>query len=207
MHITLTPIQDASSPQWSEWKEIYLSSFPENERMSDNFFEDVFSQKGLNEDNTITVLAVVDSEDPFAVLGIVVHEIVEEERYAFVWYLAVAEEYRSSGIGSGVYSQLLAQFKSRNCDCLLYEVEIPEEGDSTHSQARRRIKFYERQGARVLGGYHYMQSVDNGSDPIPMYIMIHLFRTLDFNEMFDACKSCFQSEFTPSGEPCFLSEY
>lgn len=108
----------------------------------------------------------------------------DDNRSDFVYmdYIAVDKRIRGSGIGGQMYFSALAQahvdacFRGRRLRGLVYEVERPElaadEEDRTLRQ--RRIKFYERRGARVLDGIDFVQpSLGEGLPEVPLHLVYH----------------------------------
>lgn len=66
-------------------------------------------------------------------------------------YLAIAEEHRGEGLGSFFLRQLA--FGLRDADCVVGEVEDPEQAgnEETRTQRERRLRFYLRSGYRETG--------------------------------------------------------
>jgi hypothetical protein len=76
-----------------------------------------------------------------------------------------------------VYRQVTEElFTNRNIETLVFEVEKPEVMGAESSEAahiaRRRIDWYQRQGARLLDGIRYVQSV-GWQPPVEMNLMFH----------------------------------
>jgi GNAT superfamily N-acetyltransferase len=98
----------------------------------------------------------------------------EHEAADYLWYLATRPERRNSGVGARLLQELLRRTFERG-RALLFEVELPEMAAliSTEDEewARRRIAWYRRHGARLLGGIEYLQDV--GWQPShPMGLML-----------------------------------
>lgn len=80
----------------------------------------------------------------------------------FIEHFAVNPLRRSTGLGSAMLQDLTRQQTCRIC----LEVELPE-----NDLAKRRIRFYERNGF-FLNQYPYVQpSLSKGRSPIPLLIM------------------------------------
>jgi hypothetical protein len=92
-----------------------------------------------------------------------------------------------------------------NAQVLLFEVEIPEKAHvaegSGEEFAARRINWYRRQGARVLGGVRYFQSVDRPLPPVEMHIMAHPLEPMSAAAIFDLALELFGEAITPVGVP------
>jgi GNAT superfamily N-acetyltransferase len=123
------------------------------------------------------------------------YEFVPGSNAAALWYLAVTPEHRGKGIGSKVYQEIrqrIARDDPRT-KALFYEVEDP---DTTHAAeerqlAIRRIAFYQSNGAQLLRGIHYTQSV-GWQPPIPMHLMVHPYQEIEVDEVFELAQSIFQ---------------
>lgn len=82
--------------------------------------------------------------------------------FAYVEHFAVASTYRNGGVGANILGQLQNKIKK----LIVLEVERPET-----EIARRRIKFYERNGF-FLNDYDYVQPpISQGKNPVPLFIM------------------------------------
>jgi len=135
------------------------------------------------------LLAAVAKNDEL--VGMASYEVARDSGLACLWYLAVVPERRSQGTGSCLYREIVRRASECGCRLLLFEVEIPEEGHSEEMSelARRRIGFYQRLGAGVLDGVHYIQSVGPHQPAIPMHIMLHPLESLELDEAFRIAKS------------------
>lgn len=86
------------------------------------------------------------------------------DTFSFVEHFAVDPNYRNSGIGAAMLSELVEMCPNRIC----LEVELPE-----GELACRRIGFYQR-NRFVLNDYTYMQpAISQGKNPIPLRIMTY----------------------------------
>lgn len=80
----------------------------------------------------------------------------------FIEHFAVNPLCRNTGLGSALLQDMIRQQTHRIC----LEVELPE-----NDLAKRRIRFYERNGF-FLNQYPYVQpSISKGRSPIPLLIM------------------------------------
>lgn len=122
-------------------------------------------------------------------LGIAYFETDPELRAGFLWYLALRAGDRGRGLGATLYRHLANQCRDAGMQLLIFEVEIPEQESLTW--AERRIAWYRRQGAQLLGGIRYLQSVDTGGDPVEMHLMAHLFAPATPNEVFEVASGLF----------------
>ena len=113
-------------------KELYLSSFPEEERKSINFIET------LRKEDKCTVLAA-EEDGKFSGLAI----MLTDSKYALIDYLAVDTESRGTGLGSKILDCLKEKYRDK---CLFLEREtVTHTADNAYDRARRR-RFYLKNG-------------------------------------------------------------
>jgi ribosomal protein S18 acetylase RimI-like enzyme len=93
--------------------------------------------------------------------------IYDLEQANAIWldYLAITEQSRNKGYGA-ILLNLLAQYKPDGLG-LLFEVEIPVEGENKNNQLRR-VNFYERLGAKKLD-VRYEFPTNIGGFPMYLY--------------------------------------
>lgn len=95
--------------------------------------------------------------------------IYEFEHLQGVWldYMAINKAYQGSGFGSLLLKKLI-NWKQNGFSGLFIEVEIPEENEGiTRENQLRRIRFYERFGAKRLQMPYQLPTVYGG---LPMYL-------------------------------------
>jgi GNAT superfamily N-acetyltransferase len=104
--------------------------------------------------------------------------MLAEPAVAFLVYLAVDENLRGGGIGTALFEQALAEGVRRVERAglaprgMVWEVDIPEQAASPEEadRRRRRIRFFERLGGRLLDTPYRQPPVD-GVTPVPMRLM------------------------------------
>lgn len=146
------------------------------------------------------MLAALDESGKF--IGLVNYDFCSDFRAALLWYLAAIPEVRNQGIGSKCYQELVRRSKEWGARAIVFEVELPEHSDDA-DLARRRIGFYKRQGARLLTGIHYLQTVGSHQPLTPMNIMVHPLEPMTPPEAFDIAKALFGELLTQTGELAF----
>ncbi|HVK02857.1 MAG TPA: GNAT family N-acetyltransferase [Armatimonadaceae bacterium] len=178
----LVPIESVHDPRLVPALRVYHESFPLHEQMSVPFWFETVLSLPLPDTH---LLAVVDDETDGATVGMVFYQTVagaggdNAPPVALLWYLCTRGDRRGAGLGAAAYQTLVRTLFANGIAALVFEVEIPEEagaqehGGEAAEMARRRIAWYRRNGARVLEGVRYLQSVDNGSEPTPMHLMVH----------------------------------
>jgi GNAT superfamily N-acetyltransferase len=190
--------------QWSAWKRIYYDSFPENERMSERYFLQMFEEKARGEGHDKHMLIMLESQETGTVpVGMSYHEFDRELGVGFLWYLAIQRESRNKGYGTAFYAELIKRAKSDGARLLAFEVEIPELAAAKSAEnaewARRRIAWYRRQGAFVLEGVEYYQEVDTGVAPTRMFLMLHPLAPIDAEQGFSLARALFPDTLQQTG--------
>ena len=129
----------------AEFQRIYEDSFPSEERRP--FKELITDQHAGN-------YTMYVSFEKKKVKGIISLFRPSNCKFVLLDYFAVHPEYRSKGMGSGLFKELIAECqKTRKILCL--EVEQPLSDDVTDDRCRR-ISFYRKGGAKVLTNYTYL---------------------------------------------------
>lgn len=186
--VEIREILSAADPAWEGWKEVYLASFPEQERMSEAFFLRFLGRKELGEASQSHMLVMTPEAAAGEVLGLGFYEFSSALATGFLWYLATQPGHRGRGLGAHLYAELVRRLRAERARLLLFEVEIPEvasrEGAEAAEFARRRIAWYRRLGAQVLCGVEYFQTVDGPAAPVPMHVMAHRFEPLSVEEVY-----------------------
>lgn len=183
-------VESTADPAWEGWLRIYHDSFPENERMTDGYLRDLLARRAAGEAPGAHLLSLAPAGDPERPLGIAFYEVDPEPEAAYLWYLATRAGDRGRGCGAGLYAEIARRCRAAGLRLLLFEVERPESEDAT-PYAQRRIDWYRRQGALLLGGVHYLQSVDRPIEPVEMHLMAHPFAALGAEEVFRVAEHVF----------------
>ena len=194
--VKIREIETAHDTAWEGWNRIYYDSFPENERMSDGYFQSVLQRKANSAETNTHLLVMMPSEEPERVIGMAYYEVDTENQAGFLWYLATQSEQRGQGYGAILYANILQRLRENGARILLYEVEMPalasQESAQQGALAERRIGWYRRQGAAVLEGVQYFQTVDApGMEPVEMHIMAQPFAPMDAEQVFASASQSF----------------
>jgi GNAT superfamily N-acetyltransferase len=189
-HLTTHRIVSSTDPKWQEWKAIYDSSFPPNEKMSDNFFVEIFQNGDTNQHILAVTLLDIDE-----VVAIGHFEVATEFKAAYLWYIATQSEQRSQGIGRLLYHEICKQIASEGGEVMFIEVEIPSLCHTPEESllATRRINWYLRQGAKLIQGIKYEQTVDSGFPPTEMWLMAHPLIPLEAKDIHHRCSEMFDT--------------
>jgi GNAT superfamily N-acetyltransferase len=152
------------------WLDLYETAFPFAERVPVSLLLGMLKEK--KED--FHMLAALDEEDAFAGLAFYILPATANGRAGFLWYLATRPDLRGQGLGAWMYRGVLARLP-RSVEALYYDVEIPALAESPEGQnlARRRIRFYQRLGARVLTGITDQMRAAPDRPLLSLHLMVH----------------------------------
>jgi len=173
------------------WLDIYETSFPPNERILVSRFLEILREKELGRAADDILLACLDASGEVA--GMAHYRLAPQLRAAFLWYLAVAAQKRCAGLGTLIYQKIVAATRQPPFRALIFDVEMPENAPDAHGRqlAERRIQFYRRNGAFILGGIEYMQRVGWHQPPIQLHLMVHPYGNLDGPQAFEIARQAF----------------
>ena len=187
MKIDLHDVHGLTDPCLLPALKLYEQAFPLYEQMTTSFWiENLRDMPG----KARHFLAAIDREND-EVVGMAFYEICRSApalAVARLWYLCTREERRGQGLGSRMYGILISRLFAEGVRAVAFEVERPDaaidHGDDQAELAARRIQWYRRNGAMLLQNVDYLQYVDNGLPPTPMYLMIHPQAPLSGEEAF-----------------------
>lgn len=197
-HLQYIEITDLNDPLLLPWLDLYEKAFPPNERILVSGHLRVLKARAAGMPTDEHILAALDEGGELVGMARV---MIRANEVAYLWYIAILPSRRGQGLGAAFYREIIRRAEGANCPALIFEVEIPERAiDQMHRQtALRRIGFYRRLGAKVLGGIHYLQSVGPHQPPTPMHIMAHTFRPMDAKEVFVLAQALFDDAVQPVG--------
>ena len=197
--IQIREISDIMDDFLFPWLDLYETAFPSHEKMLVSSLLKILKNKSQGEDGNMFFLAATDENGKF--IGLSLFEVSKECPAAFLWYLAVTPEYRNKGIGAVLYNSVIERLQPYKLKAAIFEVEIPSECKTEEKSqlALRRIQFYKRQGALLMGGIHYLQSVGSHEPLTPMYIMVHPFEKCSPGEAFNLAHCIFGQNLTQTG--------
>ena len=120
----------------TKFKEMFKEAFIKSERMS------VFLMNLLSLKNDVVFNVITDTKDN--VLGF--YYVYSKDGILFLYYLAVAKEYRGNGVGYKILTSLETEF-SLNSQSEFYVIaESVREGEEISNIKKRRCDFYTRFG-------------------------------------------------------------
>jgi ribosomal protein S18 acetylase RimI-like enzyme len=202
--VTLTAqfheITTLNDPYFPAFMDIYQESFPLSEQMRFSWWLALLRKKEADPDAGGRLLVLIEEE---VVVAMAYYEEGDADAPAYLWYLATRPDARGKGTGARLYQEILARVEGAGSPALLFEVETPAEAALLSVEAadfaRRRIEWYRRLGAKLLGGIHYEQSV--GWQPaLEMHIMVHAFQEVDPGSAFACAKAVLGEEIQEIGE-------
>jgi ribosomal protein S18 acetylase RimI-like enzyme len=132
-------------------KNIYESSFPENERRD---FEDVIK---LLTNQQFTLFSIKFEIETVGMLS-----VWEFSEFSYIEHFAIDEDFRSEGIGT----YILKQFISKQEKQIILEVDLPNDNLSL-----KRIRFYESFGFNICREEYIQPPYSKFKEAVPMLIM------------------------------------
>jgi len=188
-------IMNTADVLWAPWQEIYLASFPPNERMTLSYFEQILVRREV--DDPLHILAMMDPEDQNHVVCIAHYEVDIARKLSILRYLATGAGLRGNGFGAEMYLAVRDRSRTDGADLMVFEVEIPAVTAGTSPEtaelARRRIQWYGRLGAVMVHGIRYTLDVDSTDERTPMYLMVHTDSEMDPEEIYGRLSAFFGS--------------
>ncbi len=172
MSIEVHKITTAPENTMAQIRKLYEMSFPPAElREFERIAGDLVSPNG---ERRTSLLAAIEGE---SVLGISIYAVFPRESLAYLWYLCVDPETRGAGVGGRLYRASLDQLDSdgwTDLKGMIFEVErLSSEAHPIYGDPHRRVRFYQRLGARMIEGYDYHQPPIPPHDPVPLQLMFH----------------------------------
>lgn len=132
-------------------RSIFEEAFPVWEREP---FDDLMGREAAGR---VTAIVMVDGGQPVA---LAVTSCLDFVQWSYLEYLAVAADHRGQGVGGHLWRAMVRDLAVRDQPRrVVLEVEDPAgvpEGSPEFRQRERRIRFYRRQGARLLPARDYV---------------------------------------------------
>ena len=188
LQLTLTEITSTKDPFFFDWLDLYETSFPPNEKMLVSDILKILDKNNANNVNDSThLIALIDTNKNC--IGMMLYYTQKTNKTAWLWYMAINPKVQSKGLGTYLYQELVKLLNTYKYKALFLEVEIPDE--ENFNQAKRRIHFYEKQGATLIKNIDYIQDIGWHTPPTPLSLMIQCFQPLDDIETFNLAKKMF----------------
>jgi GNAT superfamily N-acetyltransferase len=154
-------VLDTSSEEFEKAMDIYIASFPENERRPVATIE-------MEMKSGISRLIIGRMEDRVVLMALL-HPI-NDTSFVLGDYMAIDEEYRGMGIGAAFLNNIFSILDDIEFDYLLGEIESPYlEEDELKA---RRVEFFRRLGMKELKDVRYILPPLQGTLPTEMILMV-----------------------------------
>ena len=174
-------------------KNIYLSSFPREERTPWFRLIKDLSKCGLNHFPTLDyyclMVGIRDADKKMPVLGFAVLEYVKSANLCFMGYIAINPAYRSRGIGSYLmnaikdyFTDLSSRFNAEKPIGFFYEIknyDLPRYDQKARGEIFSRYRFYNRLNQKKLDIPYFQPALLPWYPDVPMYLMVSPFEEFD----------------------------
>lgn len=155
-------IEDLSDARYDQAMEIYIQSFPPNERQNINLVRERI-QSGVSD------LYVGTRFNEVICFGMLWN--FKSIDFVLLDYMAVKENFRGMKIGSELF-QYLCDSVTRINKSFVFEVEHPAFGFNKRER-EKRINFYLKNGAFILDNFTYLLPPLHDSSPTEMILMVY----------------------------------
>jgi GNAT superfamily N-acetyltransferase len=102
-----------------------------------------------------------------AVIGYALIFKLEKTNQLWLDYIAIEERYQNFGYGTLLFNKII-DLESENITGMFIEIEYPDENDKDYKNQLKRVKFYDRLGAKKLD-FNYILPTNDGGLPIGLY--------------------------------------
>lgn len=161
--LKVSEIRDANHSDFRKAIEIYVNSFPPNERHTEEVVKRRL-EKGLYK------MFAGHLNDKVVAMALIYP--LKNTDFILFDYMAVKREDRSKGIGTELVKALLNILrKDLNDKYLILEVENPKYGNNK-IERERRVKFYRQFGAKEMNRVNYILPPLSGVTPTEMILMV-----------------------------------
>jgi len=150
--LKLHEITTLRDPHLLDWLDLYESAFPPHGRGAVSWIIRALQAREEGRPTHSRLWILCDGAGDFT--GMAQTSWNEPYRLTYLGYFAILPERRGQGLGASFYRLLLPHILTPGPDFLLFDVERPDllPNPADRELAARRIRFYERLGARVLPG-------------------------------------------------------
>jgi GNAT superfamily N-acetyltransferase len=197
--LSIVEIESLDDDLLLPWFDLYETAFPPVERMQTSQILKILKDRAQGRPANTYLLAMVDKKRQM--LGMACLEIRPDLNWATCWYIAIVENARGVGLGTWFYKKIANRAENSRVNALVFDVEMPEDAQTPeeHELRERRIRFYKRNGAKLLHGVQYSYSSSPAIPPIPLLIMIHPFRDLSAKEAYEMAEQIYGDTVVQTG--------
>ncbi len=174
MQITIQEMSAVPQEFDAQVRDLYERSFHPAELRS---YDDMLASLGTD-DVLRTRLIMAWQGD--RVLGLSLFKYHAQPGFGYLWYLCVGQDTRGLGIGGKLYNATLDDLKriseenGSGLKCMMFEVErMDAESHPEYGDPIKRMRFYDRMGARMITGYDYRQPPIPPHDEVLLQLMVH----------------------------------
>jgi len=160
--ISIHKIEVSETAYQTYCENLLVASFPEEERRELAQYREIVSHV-----KTFVAHIILDENQPSGLIN-----IWNFDDFIFIEHFAIAPEMRNKGIGQ----QVLKIITKNQCLPIVLEVELPSDEIS-----QRRIRFYEREGFRLLEHDYKQPPYRKGQNYIPMKLMAYQNRNTEID--------------------------
>ena len=187
-NLRFVEIKNIDDDLFLDWLDLYEISFPANEKLLFSTLLKILKAKGKGDTPGMHMVVIQNRTE--RTVGMALFQLHLDKELATLWYLAINPSERNQGLGSMIYRRIVSDIDPSLYKAVIFEVEIP--GDAKASpHAERRIQFYQRNGAYLLQGVHYMQDIGWHQPRTTMHIMVHPLQPITTAQVFNLAKSLF----------------
>ncbi len=101
----------------------------------------------------------------------IVRTLKDVQGWAYLQFLATGNKHRGKGLGSNFMRAIIHHLETMGCDHLVFEIEIPGEGDNL-AQRKMRARFYERLGVHRIDYRFVTPSEDDPMKNNPFQLVV-----------------------------------
>lgn len=177
--IVMREVLSAHDPSLPKLIELYVSSFPEDEREDPSYLQNALGELNLSSPGRIATAHLLVAERGSEPFGFAFCEFLREAQMGFHVYIALTPSERGKGFGRRL---LLCAEERMRLDALylgvayhgsICEVERVEDAtDEADKRTRlRRVHFYERLGARIISSTYIQPALSPDKQPVRLYLM------------------------------------
>jgi GNAT superfamily N-acetyltransferase len=152
------------------YRDVLVEAFSSDELDDVETMED-----GLRGEGETNVLASVALRRDGSAIGGIVGDLFAVERVLLVSYLAVRPNLQGRGIGHALVKHALPKWQAKHgVDVVVAEVHDPRRWRSPAENAERRLRFFERVGARVLDVPFVQPALRPSDDRVQGFLLLAL---------------------------------
>lgn len=173
-------VRGAEDPWFCAALDVWRRSFPERERAPLTCWAGRLGEPPTARVAGRRLLAAAAAGGEGRSVGMCYYEVrragPDEPPVGYLVYLATDPERRNRGLGTTLYREAVSRMFAAGCRCVVFEVESPEAVGALNPAdgelARRRMAWYRRNGALLLGGAVALAGI-GGPQPLPEAILLH----------------------------------